>query len=256
MGRLVAALDGIQLEPNHLEREWSKSALEVARSTWRRRMAHEHQSSAVFSRLHPQLIEAEATIAIKVAVLESAIEELEHAVLAGQVAVLLGGEASLDVDLATEPLPEHEGCTPRERALRNAIFASCMSETVSVALLTAEREDTIEPAIRGVADRLLRDEIGHAKLGWLYLAETWPHLDDPEKRRTELYIPPALAHLERRMLEQMPLASPEAIRDETWNAELRALGVLPSHEARELFFETKRDVIVPQLRAHGLNISG
>ena len=44
-----------------------------------------------------------------------------------------------------------------EAALRNAIFVGCLSETVSIALLTEERELTREPVIRRVVDQLAAD---------------------------------------------------------------------------------------------------
>jgi hypothetical protein len=237
--------------PRVLSREYSPRALELAADIWRRRMVHEHQSSAVFSRLHPQLIEAEASFATKTAVLEAALDELHHAMLAGSIVALAGGEPSAELDLATEPLPEHADVPPKVAALRNVIFASCMSETVSVALLTEEREDTREPWIAAVVGELLKDEIQHAHLGWNHLAETWPKLDRAARAQVAEYIPAAAAHLERSMLAAMPLG---AARSAELDGELTALGVLASTAARELYFETFRSIVVPQLRAHGLEI--
>ena len=91
--------------------------------------------------------------------------------------------------------------SPREAALRNAIFVGCLSETVSIALLTEERELTREPVIRRVVDQLAADEVLHAKLGWSYLVATWPTLDEAARARTRAYLPVAFGFLEAKMLD-------------------------------------------------------
>src|SRR5258708_7055664 len=92
-----------------LEGGYSTPAIAEARHTWLRRMAHEHQSWAVFARFLPQLIEAGGSIGLKTAVLGGAIEELKHAETAAGVVTILGGAPRVEIDLATEPLPEHDG---------------------------------------------------------------------------------------------------------------------------------------------------
>lgn len=229
---------------------FSPAAVAVARSTWLRRMVHEHQSAMVFSRLLPQLVEAEATLDLKTALLRMAMDELRHAALCGGVVEALGGTATVETELATEPLPEHAPCTPRERALRNVLFVGCLSETVALALLTEERERAREPLACRVLAQLAADEVLHARLGWVYLAETWPCLGSDERGRTAEFLPVAFAHLERRMLGEMAL--PAQPPDEDLRRELHALGVTPADEARALFEETIAEVIVPRLEAGGL----
>ncbi len=235
---------------DELTGNWSASAVGLARENWRRRMLHEHQSSAVFSGLVPFLIAAEATLDFKTAALRYAMDELRHAGLCGAVVAHLGGDPVIEADLAIQPLPEHLDCPPLERALRNMLFTS-LSETVSVALLTEERERTTEPYIRRVLDQLAGDEVGHARFGWLYLQETWPRLDDDGRARTNRYLEFALPILEQRMLGAMPLAEiPEEIVEEA-----QGLGFSDSETARSLLFDTLTEVIVPQLNAVGATIS-
>ena len=64
---LRSALRRGDLEPEiaadaKLEGVYSDTAIAIARRAWLERMVHEHQSSAVFSRLVPQLIEAEVAL--------------------------------------------------------------------------------------------------------------------------------------------------------------------------------------------------
>jgi hypothetical protein len=231
---------------------YSPRALEIARATWLARMVHEHHSSAVFSRLLPQLIEAEATLDLKTSVLRMAMDELRHAGLCGGVVEALGGTAEVTTSLTTEPLPDHPNCTAREIALRNVLFVGCLSETVSIALLHEEHALAKEPLIARVLEQLAADEVLHAKLGWAFLAETWPLLDAAARERTERYLPVALRYLEEKMLAAMPLARDPI--DDALRAELRALGVTPADDARELYRETVGTVIRPQLAAHGLTL--
>lgn len=232
---------------------YAPRAVEIALQTWLARMVHEHHSSAVFSRLLPQLIEAEATLDVKTSVLRMAMDELRHAGLCGGVVEALGGVAEVETSLATERLPDHPGCTPREVALRNVIFVGCLSETVSIALLHEEHELAREPLIKRVLEQLAADEVLHAKLGWSYLDEVWPRLTPEERTRTEQYLPAALEYLEKKMLEAMPLARDPL--DETVRRDLRALGVTPAEDARELLALTLEEVIRPRLAEHGLRIA-
>lgn len=236
---------GAKLEADH-----PAEAIAIARAVWLARMEHEHRSSAVFSRLLPQLMEAEAPLEFKTAVLRMSMDELRHAALCGAVVELLGGVAELETSLATEPLPEHADATPLERALRNVVFVGCMSETVSIALLTEERELTTEPIIVRVVEQLGADEVLHAKLGWSFLAHAMPSLDASARERADRYLRVAFGHLEDKMLEAMPLG-PE--RDGALRAHLDALGVMDARDARELFYATVDGVIVPRLADHGLD---
>jgi len=233
-----------------LERDHPEAATRIARETWLRRMVHEHHSAAVFSRLLPQLMEAEAGLELKTAVLRMSMDELRHAALCGRVVELLGGTAEAPADLETAPLPRHAGCTAREVALRNVMFVGCMSETVALSLLTEERELTTEPAIRAVVDQLAADEVLHARLGWSHLADVWPRLTEAERDRTNAYLPVAFAYLEQRMLGAMPVG-PE--HDEETLEAMHALGCLDSRQGRELFRATVREVIAPRLTEYGLD---
>jgi len=236
--------DGVHVEPG-----FSEQALTIAREGWRARALHEHQSSCVFSRLLPQLIEAEASVEYKTVVLRAAMDEIRHASLCMQLVSYLGGTPELEAPLATDALPEHPGRTPRERALRNVIFASCLSETISTSLLAEEREMTTEPRIRRVVEQLSADEILHAKLGWSLLAEWLPSLTEDERAGLERYLPLALGTIELKMLAAMPLAPPipEALR-----AELTALGAVDGKDGREILYAVIEDVIVPRFEELGL----
>ena len=231
---------------------YSEQARAIAIGSWRARALHEHRSAAVFSRLLPQLIAAEAGREYQVTVLRMAMDELHHASLCQEVVALLGGDPDVEGDLGTEALPEHVSTTRLEAALRNVVFVGCMSETVALAMLTEERELTREPAIEHVIAQLAADEMLHARLGWAFLAETWPRLDEAARARTCAYLPRALRYLEQKMLEVMPEAPSAQLPPVSVIDEARALGVLEPREARALLYQVIHGVVLPRLEDHGL----
>lgn len=238
------------LSSSAIEGDYSALALELAAQGWRDRALHEHHSAAVFSRLLPQLMAAEAPIEYKTSVLRMSMDELRHAALCFGVARFLGGTPCLEADLRTHPIPQHEDTTPRVAALRNVMFVGCLSETISVSLLTEERELCREPTIRRVVDQLAADEVLHARLGWSYLGELWPQLTPEERGDVDAYLPRAFGYLEAKMLHAMPTRgklSPGLRR------ELEGLGATEGSAGRELFYATLEGVIAPRLRDYGLD---
>ncbi|MBK8172306.1 MAG: hypothetical protein IPK60_18445 [Sandaracinaceae bacterium] len=229
---------------------YTDRALAAARSLWSRRLIQEHQSAAVFARLLPQLIEAEASLEFKTTVLRMSMDELHHAAICGRVLDALSAAPEIETELATEALPEHADASPLERALRNVMFVSCLSETYAVAITAEEKQNVREPIISRAIERIHADESLHARFGWHYLAEYIPHLSPEALQRTNAYLRVAFGYLQAKELEAMPLAGsfPQALIDEC-----AALGVSDTNDARSLFFETVTHVIIPELEKLGLD---
>lgn len=216
----------------------------MAENTWAGRMRNEYGSSRVFAALAEQLDEVGMDGA---SCRTFAEEERRHGVLCGAVVESLGGEARFDLD-ATPPLPQHRDTTRRVAALRNVMHVGCMSETVAVALIAAERLEMPDGPLRELLTTIWADEIGHARFGWTTLAREVPKLDDVERKALSAYVPVALAHLVEHELAHLPIEScppPEGA----------GLGLCSGQKARALFFSTLDEVIVPQLRALGLDVA-
>jgi len=214
-------------------------------------MVNEHRSAAVFASLVPQLIEASSTIDVQTVALRAATDEIYHATLCGDVVRAFGGDASATAEPALVRMPEHEGLSALERAVRNVTFVGCLSETVAVALIAEERELADEPFVRATLDRILPDEVAHARLGWLYLTHNLPRLDAGAVGRMERYLRVAFAYLERREVDLLPL-TPPAIPAEL-RAQREAVGMCEGEDARSLFYKTVTEVIVPRFEALGID---
>jgi hypothetical protein len=142
----------------------------------------------------------------------------------------------------------HADVPPVEGVLRNVLSVSCMSETVAVSLIGAERLTMPEGDLRALLTRIWADEIGHARFGWLLVAELLPALGAETRARLNAYLAVAFAHLERHELAHIPVG----VRPPPEGA---ALGLCSGADARALFYATVEDVIVPRLEAFGLAAS-
>ena len=216
---------------------------DAAIATWRGRMVNEHGSARVFEGLARQF--EEAGLGELGAEIETfAIEERRHGVLCGAVVEALGGEAVAEIAQG-ETYPLHEDVAPLEGALRNMLSICCLSETVAVALIGAERLEMPEGELRELLTRIWSDEVGHSRFGWRTIERLAPTLDAVTRARLGEYLEVAFAHLVEHELSHLPLSSnppPEGA----------VYGLCSGADARVLFFDTVIDVIVPGLEAHGI----
>lgn len=230
--------------------DYHPAAMKVAVDTWRKRMIHEYESASVFAQIVPQLMEAGATVDFSTTALRCAMDELRHATLCAQVIEFLGDDPKTEVEIDLAPVPHHDDCSPRIGALRNLLFAS-LTETISMGLLTEERERVEEPYIARVLRRLASDESLHARVGWTYLAALHEDLSDEELQALRDYMPVALGHLEAELLHAMPLGSgihpPQHIFDD-----LFALGFSEGSRARKLMYQAIDEVVLSRLDAFDL----
>jgi hypothetical protein len=121
----------------------------------------------------------------------------------------------------------------------------CLSETIAVALIGAERFEMPDGELRCLLTTIWADEIGHARFGWRLLARVAPTLSPTTQQALGDYLEVAFAHLEAHELAHLPLASRPPSDGPIY-------GLCDGADARALFFATIADVVVPGLEAHGL----
>jgi hypothetical protein len=217
---------------------------ESAIATWRGRMINEHSSARVFEGLAEQFAAA-GLLDVVDEVRGFAAEERRHGVLCGSVVEALGGEALAEIPEGEE-YPAHEDAkTPLEAALRNMLSICCLSETVAVALIGAERIEMPEGELRDLLTTIYADEVGHSRFGWRTLGRVARRLDDDMRERLGDYLEVAFDHLVEHELAHLPLSSnpPE---------EGVVYGLCSGPDARVLFLDTINEVIVPGLEVHGI----
>lgn len=211
-------------------------------ATWRGRMLNEWGSSRVFTALAAQMKRAGFE---RVSDIEAfADEERTHGVLCGAVVEALGGEARAEL-AECPPLPEHASVDREVAVLRNVLSICCLSETVAVALIAAERLEMPDGPLRDLLTRIWSDEIGHARFGWTLLGERVPTLSSAQRSALAAYVPTALAHLVEHELAHLPATCGTPPGG-------AALGLCAGEDARALFFDTVEQVIRPRLAGLGL----
>jgi hypothetical protein len=145
--------------------------LDAARIAWATRISDEYRSVAIFAELLRLLADLEAPFPALCAVQRLIRDELRHTQMTAEVVDWLGGTADLEIDLRDVGLPPRRASeTPAMRALRIVAREIVVGEEESIYALAAYRDATTDPAIRGVLDQILTDEVRHAAAGRALLA--------------------------------------------------------------------------------------
>lgn len=217
------------------------------RYLWRERRRIEYSSSGIFGQLALQLGEAHAAIDEQAVMLRMAQDELRHAQTCAAVLTALGGDASVEVsDPPWQPLARHAGVSAAERAMRNVIYTTCLSEMVACARFVATLDATTDPMMRAAITRLLSDEVLHGRFGFHYLAARRDQLATDAALRDSLarYLTHAFAVIEPELAPRPPFAA--------LSASERAYGVEDAAVAHEVFYATMTGAIVPGLEQLGI----
>ena len=158
--------------------------------------------------------------------------------LCGSVVEALGGKAEADVP-PRAAFPTHADAPGRAAALRNVVSICCLSETVAVALIGAERLEMPEGPLHDLLTRIWADEVGHARFGWRLLERVGDSLTPSEVQAVSAYLPTALEHLVLHEHACLPErgAPPGG----------ETLGLCSGNDARSLLADTITQVIRPGL---------
>jgi hypothetical protein len=213
---------------------------------WSFRARAEREAACRFARLAERLAASGAAAEIVHMAERAASDEARHADLCRDLVQHFGGEPSFaKVDDPREVAPS--GLAARERVLYEVVALSCITETLSAALLGAmiekARDDRVEQTVR----RILRDEIDHGRLGWAHLS-----LEQPRGVGRVLgdYLP---AMLKGTIDDELFRDGDDS--DEVQAAELEGFGALRRADRRALFVATMRDVVFPGLERFGIDTS-
>lgn len=155
---------------------YAPADIDAARLAWAGRIVDEYRSVAMFSELLHLLADMEAPYPALCTVHRLIGDELRHTELTARVVGWLGGHADLAIDLANCGLaPREADESPLDRALMLVARELVIGEQESIYALAAYRDATSEPAIKGVLELVLLDEVRHAAAGralYALLADT------------------------------------------------------------------------------------
>ncbi len=213
--------------------------------TWRGRMINETISARVFAAMIPQALAANVSSGFLERVARAASDELRHGRQCAAVVKALGGDPVAQIETLA-PVPSHDDATPLEALLRNVLSVSCLSETVAVALIGAERLRVGPQGIQATLSHILADEVQHARMGWILVEQLAATLDAATVNRLNAYLIVAFRHLVAHELAHLPEGPPPS-------PDAMAVGVCDGGEGRTLFFDTVQTIIVPRLQALGFD---
>jgi hypothetical protein len=208
---------------------------------WAGRAASEGRVGVAFAALADELAALRATPAVVALARRASRDELRHVELCLRLAARYAGGPVRAPAAAPVRLP-HPGARPRTRAALRCAALACVSETIACAWLGGCAELATAPLARAANRRHLGDEIGHARLGWAFLAS--PALD---------------ATARAALIRRLPALVVDGVA--AWLAAARVLPVrgVPTHgvPSRALHLrwveEATRTLVLPGFAALGLD---
>ncbi|HEX9296426.1 MAG TPA: ferritin-like domain-containing protein [Polyangiaceae bacterium] len=212
-----------------------------AAEIWAFRARAEHQAAARFARLSTRLSEVGADKAVIGMARRAASDEERHRELCVDLVRHFGAEPKTD-SVRAPPEVAPSGLAVRERVLYEVVALSCVTETLSAALLGAMVDKAEDVWVKATVHRILRDEIDHGRLGWAHLSLEFAR---GYGRFLGDYLPA--------MLEGT--VDDELFRDDEDDETLAGLGALCRMDRRTLFTGTMREIVFPGLERFGVDTS-
>jgi hypothetical protein len=215
-------------------------AKQAAARVWSFRTCAEREAALRFDRLANELAAHGAHGEVVTMARKAARDEDRHVVLCATLAQKLGARSVPPAPRGC-PRTAPSGLGPREALLYEVIAMCCVTETLSAALLGEMHDRAEDPLVRRTTHLVLRDEIGHSRLGWAHLASEQANLP---KTMLADYLPAMLAG---------------TVNDEIFSTasdiayDLDGLGALSRTRRRTTFEQTMRTVVFPGLERFGID---
>lgn len=213
----------------------SAAATSCAGRLWAHRAIAELDAASRFERLATMLRDTGAKTVVVDMARAAVVDERRHHVLCASLSRRFGATALVGARGAALPLAAGLRAAA-DQALYETVAMSCVTETLSTALLMEIRASAIDDEVAATADEILRDEVDHARLGCAHLAAEAPRRD--------------LAFLGPRL----PAILADTVHDEIFGRDdpeplavaLAGLGGLPRARRCAIFVQSMRDVVFPR----------
>ena len=231
-------------------RDYPDELVDRARVSWTEGAYNEYCSAAAFSALLGALLEAAAPVDLVGMAGEFVADEMLHTELNARVAMELGGGAPYLVDFeALAPRPDAD-LSPLQRAAELAVRVSCVGEAFSLPMLVGSMRAAAHPLTRAVLQRIARDEVPHARVGWLFLDWASTRLDDAERARLAAVALDALRDQEPYWKQVRSRVSDGVTSEGFQLLHVRQLGWMEAGEyAAEARRAVREEIVAPLARA-------
>lgn len=176
---------------------------------------------------------------------EAATQEVAHAESCRALAQLYLGEPVEMPRSKRVSMPQHRGADDALRAHLHVIGLSCVNETVAADFVARCLDASEVDALHEATSRHLRDEIGHARVGWAHLGSG--AIDATDRARLEPHVSRiVLANVSiwRQRLALLPERAPSGHgyppRDALWRSAVGAFETLVLAGLAEAGFDVTR----------------
>jgi hypothetical protein len=210
-----------------------ESARNRAARTWTFRAGAEAWASARFVQLARDLEAHQAPDVVVQMAQKAAAEEAQHIELCLTLARTFG--ATLDAPSLPHIASPPASDTSHITLLMQVVGACCINETISAAVLSHMLRASEPGLVHDTIQQILRDEIGHSRIGWAYLAHMSEQID---VRPLGPMMPQLLAAAITDELFDMP-------EDAREDDPVTRLGVVPHKARTALFMASVNDLILP-----------
>lgn len=215
----------------------------LAARVWGYRLQSELEAAQRFRALAPVLEAFGSSRAIIDMAEQAADDELRHASLCGELVRHFGGTVAQSSPVPIRSVAPTD-LVGGERVLYEIVALSCVTETLSTALLGELVAQARDSACKQAMHSILRDEVNHSRLGWAFLAEQ--HASGA-RDCVGPYLPRLLdATLGAGFLQAIDQPEP-------WRDELAGLGSLQLSERQRVVRETLAQVVIPGLDRFGVD---
>ena len=227
-------------------------SLAVARHAWALRTMDEYRSQVAFTVLLTELTMAGFAFDVLGTGVRVVRDEARHVELCKRMLLAVGGRATID---GTPNFVRSDPRLPaRLRILHTVVGSLCIGETVSVRLLAAVRDNTVDPLARSVITCLTADESIHSRFGWTLLGLMAPSLTTAEREEIDRRLP---VYLAATAMVAAPGSDPNEVASDSPNplatAPANPFGSLPAKARREVFFECLENDILKGFEALGID---
>lgn len=148
------------------------AARAAAAHVWRCRYGVEIEAAERFRNLAVELTNVGASDAVVEMARNASTDELRHAEKCRELIEHFGGKLDTPLTVGTRPVAPRV-LAQQDRVLYEVVALSCVTETLSTALLGVLVERAKDRLVRNALYSILRDEVGHSRLGWAFLAEQY-----------------------------------------------------------------------------------
>jgi len=214
----------------------------LAAAAWAFRWQVELEAEVRFARLAERLGALGLAPQLAALARRASSDERRHAAHCARLAASMGRPVPAEAPPPPPPIAP-SGLEEEDAVTYELTAACCVTESVSVAVLTALLPVAGDAALRAALHELAEDEVSHARLGWAWLAVA------AARGRTAFLAPHLPAMLGGAADDQL-FEPVEAAREDP---ALLALGVLPQAVKRELFVRSLDEVIFPGLEGAGVD---